>query len=955
MSDLPDTQKLLQSLQAENTALRDRLHELSQQLAAGMNKPAFERALIAQPIAYALAGEGDCREDYLRLLAWVRQQGSHSEHADETADLQALQMGDERLQAELRGLMERLEASRWPQVRRHVPAVESIAKQVQALFGKTQNHQSKPHNSGLLMLAEDYTKHLPPPNPLSELQPNFMSIAGSEDKPCFMENTPKLGKQPFFLSDAKTVLAFTLYCLENDFYRLDLLFGTCLRVNSCQLRLIIREYNHVKPGPVVRVVQFDGMEVFDNQFHPIRFEPISDSAGKNYWIELDSPDARPEASLAVWCQEKSPWLQAVVSAEPLESTTVAAAPKNHQFSNVLSATSAQHLLLVSGLVLAEDGSRLRSLLYRWEQWLKAEQETAQVWICSALSASQQAECEAQGWVVKNTAALPVLLEEAKTSTADSIFLCDVHALPENNLLQQTADLWRDPQVAALIPCELDAKQRIQAAYAITVRDGGLKYPAAGMPVDHPEYNYRRKVNACHSTLLRLRRSALAQVDLSILSEYDQPLMQLNDMLMQFEQQGKHSLYQSKFSYQRAQAIVTPPVTFAEQQLFSRRWQAQLPTHLSAFSQPRHFINPAQRPTVLVVNDTLLEFDQDSASLRLYTLLKIWVKLGYHITFVADNADSAPRYRQALEDLGIAVYHGDYTIQQAMHDLTYDYAFIGRVEVGFRYIPFVRLLSPETTIFYDTVDIHYIREQRQAEIENDAEIARKAKITKRKELHNCKISDLVLTVTDEDGKHLQKDLPWLQYAVMPNIHTRPTLPPQSFAQRDGLVFIGNYDHAPNEDAVFYFVEEVFPLIQKKLPGIKLYLLGSHMKTNMQALASEHIKTIGWVDEVEPAFNQRRLFVSPLRYGAGMKGKLGQAMSLGLPVVTTSIGAEGMGLTDGENALIADDTASFAEAVCQAYEDAQQWQALADKGQAYIEQHYGETAVKQQLENLLLIKI
>ncbi|OQW92452.1 MAG: hypothetical protein BWK79_14620, partial [Beggiatoa sp. IS2] len=175
----------------------------------------------------------------------------------------------------------------------------------------------------------------------------------------------------------------------------------------------------------------------------------------------------------------------------------------------------------------------------------------------------------------------------------------------------------------------------------------------------------------------------------------------------------------------------------------------------------------------------------------------------------------------------------------------------------------------------------------------------------------------------------------------------------FADRDGLVFIGNYNHTPNEDAVLYFVEQVLPKIHAITPEICFYVIGSNMKESLKALANEYVKIVGWVDVVEPEFAKRRVFVSYLRYGAGMKGKLGQALSLGLPVVTTTVGAEGMGLVEAETALIADDPDNFAQAVCRLYNDSLLWEKLARLGREYVEHHYGAEAVREKLQNWLKI--
>jgi len=355
------------------------------------------------------------------------------------------------------------------------------------------------------------------------------------------------------------------------------------------------------------------------------------------------------------------------------------------------------------------------------------------------------------------------------------------------------------------------------------------------------------------------------------------------------------------------------------------------------------------PTALIIDATLPTYDQDSGSLRLLSLMKMLVRMGYKLTFFSYERRYHLKYRYVPEALGIEVFRGK--LPNLLATRKFDFAWICRVQTAHHYIPIIRLMNPDAKIFYDTVDIHYIRELRQAEIEDNPALADRALKTKRKELSNCQLVDRVITVTAEDGQHLQSELPQLNLSVIPNIHQPHSSPAAPFESRKDLVFIGHYRHKPNQDAVFYFIDTVLPKIHARLPDVKLHLIGSAMTNKIRALASTHVKIIGWVDQVEPEFAQRRVFISPLRYGAGMKGKLGQALSLGLPIVTTTIGAEGMGLIDGEMALIADDPDSFAEAVCRLYTDSVLWEKLAHQGKNYIEQHYGGAAVYEKLCQLL----
>ena len=130
-----------------------------------------------------------------------------------------------------------------------------------------------------------------------------------------------------------------------------------------------------------------------------------------------------------------------------------------------------------------------------------------------------------------------------------------------------------------------------------------------------------------------------------------------------------------------------------------------------------------------------------------------------------------------------------------------------------------------------------------------------------------------------------------------------------------------------------------------------ILGSDVTDNVRKLASDSVEVVGYVDDPEPYFSSHRVFVAPLRYGAGMKGKIGQSMSLGLPLVTTSIGAEGMKLVNKEHVLINDDIEGFAGAVIDLYEDRELWNLLSKNGATHIEKNYSYSVVGKSLARIL----
>jgi glycosyltransferase involved in cell wall biosynthesis len=187
-------------------------------------------------------------------------------------------------------------------------------------------------------------------------------------------------------------------------------------------------------------------------------------------------------------------------------------------------------------------------------------------------------------------------------------------------------------------------------------------------------------------------------------------------------------------------------------------------------------------------------------------------------------------------------------------------------------------------------------------------------------------------------------------VISNIHTFP----EHVVGRQGrshLLFVGGFPHAPNVDAILYFCKDVFPFVQASLPETKLWVVGNAPPAEIVALASDRVVVTGYVPYSAPYLQSALVSIAPLRYGSGMKGKIGEAMACGLPVVTTSIGAEGMGLRDHLDAMIADSAEEFAERIVRLHEDPELWEKLARNGRLRVQQEWSPEAVDRRLQHLL----
>ena len=358
----------------------------------------------------------------------------------------------------------------------------------------------------------------------------------------------------------------------------------------------------------------------------------------------------------------------------------------------------------------------------------------------------------------------------------------------------------------------------------------------------------------------------------------------------------------------------------------------------------------RKPSVLMTDCLVPLYDNDAGSFYMWNMIKLFLELDWNITFYPENLTPLQPYTSELQQMGVEVIYGQTTFPKFIRERSaeFDLTLLRRPDYAFHKLDLIRVSAPGVKIIYDTVDLHYLREQRRAAVEQDLNVFLSSVSYKAMELYLAKFSDLTFVVTEVERQHLLRLDPALNVTVIPIIHSIPEGIRPAFESRTDIIFLGNYAHTPNIDAVKWFVTEIWPAIRQKLPDVVFYITGSNAPEDFAQLETmPGVKVVGRVPEVGPWFDQCRVFVSPLRYGAGMKGKIGHAMSYGLPVVTTGIGAEGMRLKDGETALIADDPKDFAKAVVRLYESRPLCQELVAKALAHVQENYTPQIVKERL--------
>jgi glycosyltransferase involved in cell wall biosynthesis/SAM-dependent methyltransferase len=274
-----------------------------------------------------------------------------------------------------------------------------------------------------------------------------------------------------------------------------------------------------------------------------------------------------------------------------------------------------------------------------------------------------------------------------------------------------------------------------------------------------------------------------------------------------------------------------------------------------------------------------------------------------------------------------------------HGSEYEVALLSRAPVAYHYLSAIRRYAPQAKIILNTMDLHYLREAREAELDGGAEKITKAKHMKERELDIIRQCDATIVLSAVEKELLQKDLPGVKIAAIPLIFFDMIPDPPPFEEREDFLFIGSFPHPPNVDAVVFFCDEILPKVQRKLPGVKFHIVGYAPTPEVVALADRKgVVLHGFVKDVDPLFRKCKLSVAPLRYGAGIKGKIARSLSYGLPVIATSLAVEGMEFVDGEHVLIADDPTQFARALVKAYTDKDVWTRMSQIGRSQVLKTY-----------------
>ncbi|MEN1972688.1 glycosyltransferase [Luteimonas sp. MJ204] len=497
--------------------------------------------------------------------------------------------------------------------------------------------------------------------------------------------------------------------------------------------------------------------------------------------------------------------------------------------------------------------------------------------------------------------------------------------------------------------------RLQEAGGVVFADGSAwNYGRFGDPAD-PRHAYVRDVDYASGAAIAIPRQLFLDLG-GFDTRYAPAYYEDTDLAFAVRAAGRRVLYQPAARVVHDEGATSGTDTASGAKAGQVRNQAVFLAHrrqalagFGARQEPTPAILHRGQRQVLVIDALTPQPDRDSGSLRLVNLMRLLRAEGAHVVFLPANRRYDGAYTDALRELGVEAWCAPHAARApawlAEHGPRFDVVVVCRHYVASEFLPLLRRHAPGARVVFDSIDLHYLREARSAEVTGDARLAQAAGRTRRQELAVIAATDTTLVVSAAEREVLAVDAPDARVEVLSNLHSVAGrgLP---FDQRRDLVFVGGFRHPPNVDAVRWFVGEALPRVRERLPDVRFHCIGGDVPPEIAALADAPGVTVhGHVPDITPYMDGCRLALAPLRYGAGVKGKVNLSMAHGQPVVATTCAIEGMHLADGRDVLVADDADAFADAVVRAYCDRDLWERLAGNGLDNVARHFSADAARE----------
>ena len=507
--------------------------------------------------------------------------------------------------------------------------------------------------------------------------------------------------------------------------------------------------------------------------------------------------------------------------------------------------------------------------------------------------------------------------------------------------------------------------RLQEAGGIVWKDASAwNYGHLGDPTK-PEYNYVKEVDYISGAAIMIRSTLWKQ-----LGGFDERFVPAycedTDLAFQVRAAGYKVVFQPKSVVIHFEGVSNGTDVNSGQksyqvingQKFYEKWKEILekehnPNGVNPFLARDRSIH---KKTILIIDHYVPKFDQDAGSRTIFQYIKLFIQEGYNIKFIGDNYFPHQPYTDILEQMGVEVLYGVWYLKHRDEWLqengkSIQYVWLNRPHIAVNYIDSLRKYTNVRLAYYGE-DLIYLREMRRYNTTGAKDALESAEEWKKKEYEMMRKVDVCFFLSSIEIEEVKKEDPSIECKhISINIFDNLKKSEYKPSHRKGMVFVGGFTHDPNVDAVCFIHDEILPILKREIPDIQIHIVGSNTPQNIMDMNDDNIIVHGYLsdEELKNIYDSAKIAFIPLRYGAGVKGKVIEAMVNALPVVTTPIGAEG--IEGAEGILQCADTAEdLAKLVIELYEDNHRLSALSEQGFNYVMNTFSSEAAKRELQDV-----
>ena len=503
--------------------------------------------------------------------------------------------------------------------------------------------------------------------------------------------------------------------------------------------------------------------------------------------------------------------------------------------------------------------------------------------------------------------------------------------------------------------------RLQEAGGLVFADGSCWTSGRFEDRDTPAWRYRREVDYVSGASLMIRRMVFERIG-GFDQRYAPAYYEDTDLGFAVRQLGLKVYYEPSSTVIHCEGIsagidlhagmkrhqVTNQVTFVA------KWNDTLRDHPAMGTSLPRALHWRRRGRILVVDSMTPDPTRDSGSLRLSAILRLLNEQGWSVSFMPDDGRATEQEVRALGALGVEVlcrpWIEDLPRWLRSNGSELHAVILCRHTVAGQYVSLIRRLVPRARLLFDTVDLHFLREQRAAELSGSTSMARQAQMSRKSELSLIEQCDVTFVVSQHEQTLLLNELPHANIELLSNIHEVHGCR-QSHETRKNFVFIGGFGHPPNADAVRWIAREILPALRTQLPDARVHILGDVTEAARTELQAPGLELHGRVPDLTPWLDGALASLAPLRFGAGVKGKINMAMSYGVPVIATPLAVEGMHLKQGQDVLLVDTAEGFAHAARELQQNEELWKRLSAASLDNVKRHFSPCLAYEALERAL----